>query len=57
MMKHPEFDQMIALAQRLPLELHSSDRKNLVGSQIIPDKSRSQTLRDVSDNRVSRSRN
>jgi hypothetical protein len=40
MMKHPEFDQMVALAQRLGLELDSSDRKNLVGSQIIPDKSR-----------------
>jgi len=40
MMKHPEFDQMVALAERLRLELDSSDRKNLVGSQIIPDKSR-----------------
>ena len=39
MMKHPEFDQMVALAERLRLELDSSDRKNLVGSQIIPDKS------------------
>lgn len=37
-MKHPEFDQMVALAERLRLELDSSDRKNLVGSQIIPDK-------------------
>jgi hypothetical protein len=35
-MKHPEFDQMVALAERLRLELDSSDRKNLVGSQIIP---------------------
>jgi hypothetical protein len=39
MMKHPEFDQMVALAERLRLELDSSDRKNLVGSHIIPDKS------------------
>ena len=39
MMKHPEFDEMVALAERLRLELDSSDRKNLVGSQIIPDKS------------------
>jgi hypothetical protein len=39
MMKHPEFDQMVALAERLRLELDSSDRKNLVGSQTIPDKS------------------
>jgi hypothetical protein len=39
MMKHSEFDQMVALAERLRLELDSSDRKNLVGSQIIPDKS------------------
>jgi hypothetical protein len=39
MMKHPEFDQMVALAERLRLELDSSDRKNLVGSQINPDKS------------------
>src|SRR5579872_4262158 len=39
MMKHPEFYQMVALAERLRLELDSSDRKNLVGSQIIPDKS------------------
>jgi hypothetical protein len=31
---------MVALAERLRLELDSSDRKNLVGSQIIPDKSR-----------------
>jgi hypothetical protein len=38
-MKHPEFDQMVALAERLRLELDSSDRKNLIGSQIIPDKS------------------
>ena len=38
MMKHPEFDQMVALAERLRLELDSSDRKNLLGSQIIPDK-------------------
>jgi hypothetical protein len=30
---------MVALAERLRLELDSSDRKNLVGSQIIPDKS------------------
>ena len=29
---------MVALAERLRLELDSSDRKNLVGSQIIPDK-------------------
>ena len=43
-MKHPEFDQMVALAERLRLELDSSDRKNLVGSQIIPDKWRSRTL-------------
>ena len=40
MMKHPGFDQMVALAERLRLELDSSDRKNLVGSQIIPDKFR-----------------
>jgi hypothetical protein len=39
MVKHPEFDQMVALAERLRLELDSSDRKNLVGSQIVPDKS------------------
>ena len=39
MMKHPEFDQTVALAERLRLELDSSDCKNLVGSQIIPDKS------------------
>ena len=32
---------MVALAERLRLELDSSDRKNLVGSQIIPDKSAS----------------
>jgi hypothetical protein len=38
-MKHPEFDQMVALAERLRPELDSSDRRNLVGSQIIPDKS------------------
>jgi len=38
-MKHPEFDQMVALAERLRLELDSSDRKNLIGSQIIPEKS------------------
>ena len=38
MMKHPEFDQMVALAERLRLELDSSDRKNLVGNQIIRDK-------------------
>jgi len=31
---------MVALAERLRLELDSSDRKNLVGSQIIPDKLR-----------------
>jgi len=43
MMKHSEFDQMVALAERLRLELDSFDRKNLVGSQIIPDKSRSRT--------------
>ena len=43
MMKHPEFDQMVALAERLRLELDSSDRKNLVGSQIIPDKLRYRT--------------
>jgi len=30
---------MVALAERLRLELDSSDRENLVGSQIIPDKS------------------
>ncbi len=30
---------MVALAERLRLESDSSDRKNLVGSQIIPDKS------------------
>jgi hypothetical protein len=30
---------MVALAERLRLELDSSDRKNLVGNQIIPDKS------------------
>jgi hypothetical protein len=30
---------MVALAERLRLELDSSDRKNPVGSQIIPDKS------------------
>ena len=30
---------MAALAERLRLELDSSDRKNLVGSQIIPDNS------------------
>lgn len=35
---------MVALAERLRLELDSSDRKNLVGSQIIPDKSRSRKL-------------
>ncbi len=29
---------MVALAERLRLELDSSDRKNLVGIQIIPDK-------------------
>ena len=29
---------MVALAERFRLELDSSDRKNLVGSQIIPDK-------------------
>jgi hypothetical protein len=29
---------MVALAERLRLELDSPDRKNLVGSQIIPDK-------------------
>jgi hypothetical protein len=34
MMKHPDFDQMVALAERLRLELDSADRKNLVGSQI-----------------------
>jgi hypothetical protein len=28
---------MVALAERLRLELDSSDRKNLVGSQIIPE--------------------
>jgi hypothetical protein len=43
MMKYPEFDQMVAVAERLRLELDSSDRKNLVGSQIIPDKSRYRT--------------
>ncbi len=30
---------MVALAERFRLELDSSDRKNLVGSQIISDKS------------------
>jgi hypothetical protein len=30
---------MVALAERLRLELDSSDRKNLVGRQITPDKS------------------
>ncbi len=30
---------MAALAERLRLELDSSDRKSLVGSQIIPEKS------------------
>ena len=30
---------MVALAERLRLELDSSDRKNLVGSRITPDKS------------------
>ncbi len=44
MMKHPEFDQMVALAERLRLELDSCDRKNLVGSQIIPDKSGNRKL-------------
>jgi hypothetical protein len=44
MMKHPEFDQMVALAERLRLGLDSSGRKNLVGSQIIPDKSHYRTL-------------
>lgn len=39
MMKRPEFDQMVALAERLRLELDSSDRRHLVSSQIIPDKS------------------
>jgi len=39
MRKHLEFDRMVALAERLRLELDSSDRKNLVGRQIIPDKS------------------
>jgi len=29
---------MVALAERLRLKLDSSDRKNMVGSQIIPDK-------------------
>jgi len=38
MTKHPEFDQMVALAERLRLELDSSDCKNLVGNQIIPGK-------------------
>jgi hypothetical protein len=47
MMKHPEFDQMVALAERLGLELDSSDRKNLVASQIIPDKSRYRTCADA----------
>ena len=37
---------MVALAERLRLELDSSDRENLVGSQIIPDKS----LPDISNN-------
>jgi hypothetical protein len=37
-MKHPEFDRMVALAERLRLELDSSDRKNLDGSQITLDK-------------------
>ena len=44
MMKHPEFDQTVALAERFRLELDSSDCKNLVGSQIIPDKSTSGQL-------------
>ena len=35
---------MVALAERLRLELDSSDRKNLVGSQIIPDKWRTRKL-------------
>jgi hypothetical protein len=35
---------MVALAERLRLELDSSDRKNLVGSQIIPDKSATMTI-------------
>ena len=35
---------MVALAERLRLELDSSDRKNLVGSQIIPDKSGTRKL-------------
>jgi hypothetical protein len=43
-MKHPEFDQMVALAERLRLELDSSDRQNLVGSQINPDKSHYRTM-------------
>ena len=43
MMKHLEFDRMVALAERLRLELDSSDRKNLVGSQILPDKSHNPT--------------
>jgi len=34
---------MVALAERLRLELDSSDRKNLVGSQILPDKSHNPT--------------
>ena len=44
---------MVALAERLRLELDSSDRKNLVGSQIIPDKSISGNLKiHFSGNRV-----
>jgi hypothetical protein len=39
MMKHLEFDQMVALAERLRLEFDSSDGKNLGASQTIPDKS------------------
>jgi len=34
---------MVALAERFRLELDSSDRKNLVGSQMIPDKARDRT--------------
>ena len=34
---------MVAIAERLRLESDSSDRKNLVGSQIIPDRLRYRT--------------
>lgn len=35
---------MVALAERLRLKLASSDRRILVGSQIIPDKARERKL-------------